>query len=88
CGISHGVSPSHASYEYSIGMKGAKKEDYEIIQQDDIAHIVAIKGLVFMSIFKPNEFCGYKDVTGVDIPVLIMIDEKGDIIICNPDLGL
>ena len=86
--IKHGISPVDACYVYAVGIDGAPEKDYKIIRQDDVAHIAEVDGITFMAVFKPADFGGYKNILGVDIPVLIMINKKEELYICNPDLGL
>lgn len=85
--IKHGVKPKDASYIYGIGVNGALKPEYEIIKQDEKAHIVRIDNIVYMALFEPGI---YGDVV-TDTPIMVMI-EKGDsgsiVSITNPDLDL
>ena len=86
--IEHGISPVDASYVYAVGIDGAPCKNYKIIRQDNAAHIAEVDGITFMAIFKPEEFKGYNNIVSVDLPVLLMINKKGEMYICNPDLGL
>ncbi len=87
-GILHGISPKNATYEYAIGLHGARCKQYQIIKQDDVAHIAIIDGITFMAIYQPEKFGGFGQILSVDLPVLLMIGADGSIHICNPDLGL
>lgn len=85
--IKHGIKPQDESYEYSIGVNGAEKKDYQVIRCDKKAHIVKIGDITYMAIFKPDEV----DEIKVNEPILLMIKESEEnvsVAICNPDLGL
>lgn len=85
--IKHGVSPQNASYEYAIGINGAPKKSYTVLQLDDSVHAVKIGNTTYMAIFEPEN----ADMVSVNVPVLLMIEEQEDKInysICDPDLRL
>lgn len=85
--IRHGTSPSEGSYEYGIGVNGAAKKEYKILQQDTVAHIAEIENTTYMAIFEPEKFGMVK----VNVPIMLMYERKGgkvEIAVCNPDLGL
>lgn len=85
--ISHGISPENESYEYSIGVNGAEKINYQVIRCDKTAHIVKIGDVTYMAIFEPDEF----DEIKVNEPILLMIretEENINVAVCNPDLAL
>lgn len=85
--ICHGSRPENTAYEYGIGINGSKRKAYEVIQQDEIAHVVRIGTLTYYAVFKPEQFETVKS----NVPIMLMTDEKKDrveIAFCNPDLGL
>lgn len=85
--ISHGKNPENQLYVYSIGINGATMPDYEIIRQDEYAHIVRIGNITYFSIFRDGDY----GRISTNIPLLAMIEEcngKTSMSFCNPDLGL
>ena len=85
--ICHGISPKDATYEYGIGVNGAKKPDYQILRQDDAVHAVKIGNVTYAAIFR-SEVC---EQLKVNRPILLMAEESADgitLAVCDPDLGL
>lgn len=85
--IKHGINPNNATYAYGIGVNGAAEPDYEIIRQDERAHIVRIGNITYMAVFEPGT---YGDVT-TDIPLMVMMEKKKigmSVALSNPDLSL
>lgn len=85
--IRHGKCPDNQTYAYGIGVNGADEPDWEIIRQDEKAHIVRICDTTYMAIFEPGTYCDIK----TNIPVMIMlkhINGKLKVALSNPDLLL
>lgn len=91
CYINHGNSPKNAQYEYSVTVSGSDKPDYEVIQKDNVAHIVSINDTTYYAIFEPEKFKGYGKIQKVNHMLLVMVcknAEKYEISVCQPDLGI
>ena len=85
--IRHGVSPKGASYEYGIGMAGAAAPAYQVLRQDEKAHIVRIGETTYYAVFDPE---GPEEIN-TDVPLMVMVKETPEglqIGVCDPDLGL
>ena len=85
--IRHGSAPQEASYEYGIGMKGAAAPAYQVLRQDETAHVVRIGSTVYYAIFEPEHF----EEIRTDVPLMVMIEEQENglrVAVCDPDLGL
>lgn len=85
--IRHGAAPGGASYEYGIGMNGAAAPEYQVIRQDEVAHVVRIGSTVYYAIFEPEHFEEIRS----EVPVMLIAEEQENgarIAVCDPDLGL
>lgn len=99
--ISHGFAPQEASYEYALYVQPSskqvnkfyKRDTYEVLQQDSIAHVVrdlesAITGYVC---WEPYTSTG--EVRSIDKETIFMERhdaERGEWVmsVCTPDLGI
>ena len=85
--IRHGANPQNESYAYGIGVNGAPECDFDIIRQDEKAHIVRIENITYMALFEAGD---YGDIY-TDIPIMVMIEKREDSVslaLSNPDLNL
>lgn len=85
--IDHGCAPQDAHFVYGIGINGAKKPDYEVLQMDETAHAVRIGDTLFCAVFRPESFTGCGPISEVSDMALLMYNGK-KLMICQPDLGL
>ena len=85
--ILHGTAPQDASYVYGIGIGGAPALPYQILRQDNLAHVAKVGDFLCVSLFAPGEAEGIES----DTPIMIMLRETETgvhLAVCNPDLGL
>lgn len=99
--INHGKAPKNGKYHYSILIKGTKEEQenfkksskYQVLNQDNSSHIVKdLKSdMIGYALFESGKVQNNRFIESVDIPSMILLQEKGKEIqmsFVDPDLRL
>lgn len=99
--IDHGKAPDNAGYEYVIKVQTTPEEmekydgkTYEVLQQDDKAHVIRHipSNTMAYAVFQENQAIGQGILAAADTPVMAMVKEEGaDKIVfsmSDPDLRL
>ncbi|WP_303315287.1 chondroitinase family polysaccharide lyase [Flavivirga abyssicola] len=102
--INHGTAPVNSNYEYVI-IPGTNSTDmiaftnnmnsnatafYEVLQHDDMAHIVKYNAMRGYALFNSGNFGNTATLKSNDAPCLIMTEETGNdlkMTVVNPDLN-
>ncbi len=100
--IDHGKAPQDENYEYVIKVqttpeemqKYVAKQEYEVLQQDDNAHILKHNkyATTAYAIFNEKQEIKHGILTATDTPIIVMVKEKGQqevvLSMSDPDLRL